>query len=448
MSVVGQDVYRPVLAAASEHLVAALGRARFRQWFRDAVVQAVDARAVRLGVPTEVHRTWLEAVYGPALTDAFARVLGEGTRVEVVVDPRLDAARVVRDALPADEREWQRSLADSRPEPSFLSFVPEEGHRFALGLLEQVMHGGPDLAPRSIHLFGEAGAGKTHLLRALEGALVARRPGAAAYLPARDYTRRVVHAVRSGEPGAEAAVEEELLGRACVLIDGVDDLAPRPRTQRALESLLDAGAARGVRFVLAARQAPQGLLGLSDRLRSRLLSGVVVRVPAPGREALGRILAARARSWGVAWEPAVGDEILAKSASTAGACELLDRWALVSARRDTPVPADWLGEIATPASPTSPREEVVRRAKHVVADHFGVARRALDRPTKHPSRVFPRQVAMYLVWRTAALPLEAVARAFGLKSHSAASRAIQEVRARRDADPSVETLLDGLLARI
>jgi chromosomal replication initiator protein len=112
------------------------------------------------------------------------------------------------------------------------------------------------------------------------------------------------------------------------------------------------------------------------------------------------------------------------------------------------VPVEWLPEIAPQAGPSTPREEVVRRAKHVVAEHFGLPVRSLDRATKHPSSLFPRQVAMYLVWRSAALPLDSVARAFGLKSHSAASRAIQEVRSRRDVDPAVETLLDGLLARL
>jgi chromosomal replication initiation ATPase DnaA len=144
----------------------------------------------------------------------------------------------------------------------------------------------------------------------------------------------------------------------------------------------------------------------------------------------------------------VADAILARDAAPGAAFALLDRWALVSGRLPSPLGPEWLGEILPPVTPTTPREETVRRAKTVVADHFGVPRKALDRATKQPAVRFPRQVAMYLVWRAAALPLREVAEAFGLKSHAAASRALAEVRSRRDADPDVESLLDGLIARL
>jgi chromosomal replication initiation ATPase DnaA len=55
---------------------------------------------------------------------------------------------------------------------------------------------------------------------------------------------------------------------------------------------------------------------------------------------------------------------------------------------------------------------------------------------------------MYLVYRAAALPLSELGKAFGLKSHASAARAIREVRARRDDDPTVEVVVDGLLAEL
>ena len=124
------------------------------------------------------------------------------------------------------------------------------------------------------------------------------------------------------------------------------------------------------------------------------------------------------------------------------------RWALASARMGEPVGPEWLGEIAPPASPATPRDEVVRRAKDLVARHYGVPSRTLDRPSKQPSTLLPRRVAMYLVWRATALPLAELARTFGLRSHSAASRAIQEIRTQRDADPTLEVVVDGLLSRL
>ena len=101
-----------------------------------------------------------------------------------------------------------------------------------------------------------------------------------------------------------------------------------------------------------------------------------------------------------------------------------------------------------PSVAATAREEVIRRAKDLVARQFGIARSLLDRPTKVRRAAFPRRVAMYLVYRACALPLARLGAAFGLRSHSSVSRAIREIRTLRERDPEVEQLVDGLLARI
>ncbi len=444
----GDDrLHRELLEGAKAELVASLGRQRYALWFRDAEVTRVSGRSVVLAVPTEVHRTWLAFTYRDDLDRAFGRVLGEGVRVELAVSERLDAARAVRDAKPHDEGAWRAALRDERPRPTLLSFLADDAGAFALRLMEQVLHGSDDASPPSITLYGEGGSGKTHLLLALDHAL-AREAGASLYLTARRLTARFVAAARSDDARAVPRLVDDLVAHRVVMLDGLDELDARPATQQALADLLDRAERRGVRFVVASRAHPRALLGLSDRLRSRLLGGVLVRLPAPSAESRARILEARAAAYGLALPAAVRDAIVAHCSTVHAAVELLDRWALMSKRLDSPLSPAWLSEIAPPASPTSPRDEVVRRAKDVVAAHYGIERRLLDRPTKHPNVLLARRVAIYVVWRAAALPLAPLAAAFGLRSHSAASRALAEIREARDRDPALETTLDGLIARL
>ena len=121
--------------------------------------------------------------------------------------------------------------------------------------------------------------------------------------------------------------------------------------------------------------------------------------------------------------------------------------AVASAEVGQPLEIAWLDELAPGVSATA-REEVIRRAKDLVARHFGIARGLMDEPTKVRSARFPRRVAMYLVYRACALPLVELGAAFGLRSHSSVSRAIREMRALRAENADVEQLVDGLLARI
>jgi chromosomal replication initiation ATPase DnaA len=199
--------------------------------------------------------------------------------------------------------------------------------------------------------------------------------------------------------------------------------------------------------VLAGRKPPRELPGLLPTLVSRVLGGPVVRLTLPDRALQGEILAARAAARGSDCPPEVVDAILDRTGSTRAAVQWLDRWVLASALLGRPLEARWLEEVA-PSVSIATREEVVRRAKATVARHFNLEPALLDRPTKQRSAALPRRVALYLVYRATAMPLGALGRAFGWKSHSSVSRALQEVRKQREEDASVEQLVDGLLARL
>jgi chromosomal replication initiator protein len=444
-------LFREIFDGAKDELVRALGRHRFLLWFRDAAVERVSGSVVTLAVPTDVHRTWLEYNYGPLLAKAFGRVLGDGVTVEVRVSAAQEAKRTIRDRLPEDARAWAALLGARRPGPSLAAYACEdEAARFVVRLLQQTVHGNAEPAPPPIYLYGEPGSGKTHLLRGLHAAVEKRAPGECLYWTAKQMTSRFVGALRTRERDAVRGFEAYVQGRRLVLLDGVDELEHRPATQHELETLIDRAraAGQGVRFLFAGRRHPRDLPGLSPRLASRLLAGIVRRLVAPDRERLGRLLADRARAFGTTLPDEVRDAILARDGSVAGAVDALDRWAAVSATEGRPVGTDWLEEIAPPRGAGTSRDEVVRRAKEVVVRHYGVRRALLDRPSKHRSAVVPRRVAMYLVYRSAAMPLEDLGKAFGLKSHSSVSRALHELRERRDADPSLEAAVDGLLAQL
>ena len=80
--------------------------------------------------------------------------------------------------------------------------------------------------------------------------------------------------------------------------------------------------------------------------------------------------------------------------------------------------------------------------------HYGIPARDLDCATEARRAAVPRRVAMYLVYRATALPLAEIGQSFGLKSHSSVCRAIRQMREERERDPSLEQVLDGLLARM
>lgn len=440
--------WRRIEEGLREEILREVGRNRWRLWFRDAAVADVGEEGLVLEVPSETHRTWLQYTYGGMLERAAAQVLGPGTRVRLRVSRRQGLVQAVRDRLPSRNAEWAALLERRRPQPTLEGFVTETADRFAPLLLRQLVHGNGASDPPAVYLYGEAGSGKTHLLQALHHLAESHAPGSSTYLTSRRFTHRYVSAVRGRELGALKAFEVDLCHRRIVMIDDTTDLAGRHATQAALVRLRERCVGTHTRFVFAGHGHPRELDGVSGRFRSWLAGGVVLPVRRANEERLVDILVARGRAYGLA---DVGREILdwilAHTGSVHGAVAVLDRWAAASAEIGRPLEEAWLPEVA-PTVTASAREEVVRRAKDVVADHYGIPRRMLEAPTKVRRAARPRRVAMYLVYRAAALPLKELGGAFGLRSHSSVSRAIRQIREERDQDPALEHEIDGLLARM
>ncbi len=299
-----------------------------------------------------------------------------------------------------------------------------------------------------MYLYGEQGTGKSHLLRALLSAVDAYSPGEAVCVSSRRFTQMYVSALRVKELQAVRAFEVDFAHRRLVLLDDVHLLAGRKATQHALVRLRERAVGEHTRFVFSSSCHPRELDRFSPRLRSWLMDGVVLRLPRPDRARLERILVARARLYGLGGvEPDALNWILEHTGSVRGAVEILDRWAAASVELGRVLEPEWLEEI-TPAVSATAREEILRRAKRVVADYYSIPVALLDRSTKARRAAVPRRVAMYLVYRATALPLCEIGAAFGLRSHSSVSRAIQTVREDRERDPAMEQVIDGLLARM
>lgn len=223
-------------------------------------------------------------------------------------------------------------LAAPEP-PSFANFLPGRNAE-ALAAVAALAAGTG--AETGIVLWGEAGAGKTHLLRATVAAVLAR--GApAAYL---------------AEPGMLGAHDAEALARNIVVaVDHIDGAAPD--VQGRLFTLFNGLRDRGARLLVAAG-TPLASAGLRDDLRTRLGWGLVFELVPLADADKPAALAAYARRCGfrlgddaIAYLLAHGRRDMPALLATLAA---LDRHSLATKRPITvPMLRDWLQRSA-PAS--------------------------------------------------------------------------------------------------
>nr|VFJ92052.1 MAG: regulatory inactivation of DnaA Hda protein [Candidatus Kentron sp. LFY] len=143
---------------------------------------------------------------------------------------------------------------------------------------------------RVIYLWGEKGAGKSHLLRAAHDDA------------ARQGQRVVSLSCRAPNPASAntpGQVRETDLDEAdLVCIDDIDSQAENRDWEEALFSLYNAAEASGTRLLVAGQQNPMGAdFSLAD-LGSRLAAGLVLRLRTLDDEGRRMALECRAGEWG------------------------------------------------------------------------------------------------------------------------------------------------------
>ncbi len=177
-----------------------------------------------------------------------------------------------------------------------------------------------------LFIAGPSGTGKTHLLHAVGNALLAARPGATvACLSAQVFTEELVAALDAGR------IEwwRRRYRRADVLLlDDIQLLAGRDKTQEELFNLFNVFADEGRQLGFTGDRVPAQLAGLAPRITTRFEAGLVVELTAPDRpmraEMVRRLLAAR----GVAAEDDVVQYLAARPADSARAVQGLVNRAL------------------------------------------------------------------------------------------------------------------------
>lgn len=161
------------------------------------------------------------------------------------------------------------------PRFTFETFVVGPGNRMAAAAARRVAEA-PRAAYNPLFIHGARGSGKTHLLQAMGSLALAVRPDVRVlYLTADSLVDRVSAAVGSGSMDA---LRDELLEAELVLLDEVQALAGKARTQQELLALWDE-LEWTAQIVLAGEDSAAELPGIEPDLRARFVRGLAVDLP-------------------------------------------------------------------------------------------------------------------------------------------------------------------------
>jgi len=148
---------------------------------------------------------------------------------------------------------------------------------------------GKEFHPLFIH--GPCGVGKTHLLHGILHALRQNGNLKVACLSAEQFTNRYLTGMRTGSLDS---FRHRYRNLDVLAIDDIHFLGGKPATQEEFLHTFNEFDGRGRLVILASDAHPREIQAIQDRLVSRWVAGLVVRLSAPDADTRRRILEAKA----------------------------------------------------------------------------------------------------------------------------------------------------------
>ena len=352
-------------------------------------------------------------------------------------------------AAPAAEREPQfyftsvpsQKLLDSKY--TFDSFVVGSSNQFAHAACQAVsMQPGQCYNP--LFIFGGAGLGKTHLLKAIGyEILIHQRDLKIFYLTTESFTNELIQAIRLDR--MREFRDKYRTSCDVLLLDDIQFLAGKERTQEEFFYTFNYLHELRKQIVITADRYPKEIQGLENRLQTRFEWGLVADIQPPEVETRIAILKNKADTEQIELPDAVAGYI-AQNVTTnirelEGSLHRLQAYATLTG---VPITLELAQQILKDIAPKIKHELTADAILKLVALHFNVRTTDLRSDKRVRKLSYPRQICMYLLRKHLLLSFPEIGRFMGGKDHTTVLHAVSKIAELQRADPEVLTAITNI----
>jgi len=411
---------------------------KFHIWLDPLELVGLDGDTLFVRAPDHI-RTSVRDRYLPVLHTAATRAHAPNAVVEIVDErwqPPTDLPTPAASGSPS-------SPSGLNPKYTFEQFVIGKDSRFAhAAALAVAEMPGQTYNPLFIH--GRPGLGKTHLLHAIGNYVRCYGSGLTVrYATVEQFTNEFVDALRARDT---QAFKERFRGVDVLLLDDVQFLADKVKTEEELFHTFNELHSSGRQLVMTSDRSPAELESLTDRLGERFASGLVVGIDPPDHRVRRAILTKRARLDSVDASSDLVEEIAGRVTTSVRALEaaLIQVVAYASLRGEPPTPEiarkllDKLGPDRRRSKPT------VDDVLTATATRFGVSTTELLARDRRPAVSQARKVAIYLARELTGNSLPEIGRRLGGRDHSTILAAVRSLNGDIERDHELAQSVDKL----
>ncbi|MDM8553815.1 chromosomal replication initiator protein DnaA [Desulfococcaceae bacterium HSG7] len=263
----------------------------------------------------------------------------------------------------------------------------------------------------ALFLFSDIGLGKSHLSQSIGHHIMAKYPDERVfYITAEDFTNEMVFAFKNG--AIDRFKQKYRNNCDVLLLEDVHHLSGKERTQIELALTLDTLFEAQKKIIFSSCHLPADIPKLSDKLKSRLTSGLISTIEPPNFRTRVRILNKKSQLNGYKIPPDITRYLASELITDIRQLESgLTGVAAKSLLMGKPIDFS-LAESVVCTIADKRKSITVDAIKKMVCRKYNISKAEIESKSRKMSVVRPRQIAMYLARNYTDATLQVIGRSF------------------------------------
>ncbi len=419
-----------------------------------------------LGVPSKMHHYWISNNL-EGIVSEIVNVYKKPFNIQLVIQDSMtneymmDTHHLLQESVTVNEppssisnhgtpfkiQQSQKNKTDDilNPDYTFQTFVVGKNNEFAHAATYNIAQN-PGSSYNPLFICGPVGMGKTHLLIAAGNHIKEKSPHMrVVYVSVDRYINECVSSLRHGQMDKFRQRYRE--GLDVLLVDDIQGLRRGESVQEEFFHTLNELFEKRKQVIVASDRIPREILGLEDRIRSRLEWGLIANIQMPDIETRMAILRYKSERMSVKLTEDVINYIARISKTSIRELEgNLNRLKMFADLQGLQIDTDLARKVL--AIQEYENTATIEDIQRVVSDYYKVRIQDLKGSSRIKSIVVPRQVCMFLIEKHLGKSLTDIGRSFGNKDHTTVINARERIKNLQGTDPDLKRDIDELTTRI
>ncbi len=422
-----------------------LGLEIYESWLKKISFLEEHNNYLLLSVPTRFIRDWITSRYLDQILKIIKLYKKDIIRIEFkIIDQKVDKELKDSTNIESNQNENVSFIKDSYlqynridPNKRFDNFITGSSNKLAyeasLKVTETISHYNP------LYIYGGVGMGKTHLLNSIGFEM--KKKSKVMFISAERFMYQFVKSIKSNDM---VKFKEYFRNTDILLIDDIQFISGKEAMQEEFFHTFNALLDKGSQIIVSADRAPNKLMRIQERIKSRFSGGLVVDIQKPDLELRKKIVQKKTEELNNLYsdqfqvskeiQDFIGNEISGSVRELVGAVNRIVSFSRIYNKvPNLPETKVVLKDLLN----ISENKVTIDLIQTIVCKFFKISKNEMLSSRRSRYLVRPRQTAIYLTKILTSKSLPEIGREFSNRDHTTIIHSVKTIEKIKEKDPEM-----------